>query len=103
MVSIIGDLVPALLPAYFLRNLQMSNKQKIAISTLMGLGIMYVLRSSVRIGTSNELYRPATCATIRTTMEYKATTKDAICTSILIALITLLLIGNRRRGASHQL
>ncbi len=42
VLSIITDLLCAAFPAIFLRGLQVKLRTKIALFTLMGLGVMYV-------------------------------------------------------------
>jgi hypothetical protein len=42
-VSILSDFLLASLPAYFLRTLQMRRRLKIAVGSLMALGLMYVV------------------------------------------------------------
>ena len=39
-VSIPSDFLLALLPAYFLRTMQMQQKLKVAVGTFLGLGLM---------------------------------------------------------------
>lgn len=61
-VSILSDLILALLPAYFLNKLQTQPSLKIALASLMAVGLV-----------------PAICAICRTAVAVKQTEEDPLC------------------------
>ena len=61
-VSILSDSLLALLPTYFLNKLQMRPRLKIALASLMAVGLV-----------------PAICAICRTALSVKQTANDPLC------------------------
>ena len=61
-VSILSDLILALLPTYFLKKLQMQRRLKFALASLMAVGLV-----------------PAICAVCRTSLAAKQTAIDPFC------------------------
>lgn len=61
-VSILSDLLLALLPAYFLNKLQMQARLKLGLASLMAVGLI-----------------PAICAICRTALAAKQTAADPLC------------------------